>query len=64
MLAAALRRHVGHSALQHFQKGLLNAFPRHVTRDRGVFAFARNFVDFIDVDDPPLGLLYIHIGFL
>ena len=64
MFAATLRRHIGHGALEHFQKGLLNAFSRHVACDRGIFAFASDFVDFIDIDDPSLGLLHIHIGFL
>ena len=37
-----------------FQKRLLYAFTRHVARDRRIFAFARNFVDFVDKDDTAL----------
>src|SRR3712207_8699322 len=35
---------------------------RHVTRDRGVLALARDLVDLVDVDDPGLGLLDVVVG--
>ena len=64
VLAPALGRHVGHRALQHFQQGLLHTFAGHIPCDRGVLALAGDLVDFIDVDDPPLGLVHIHVGLL
>src|SRR6185312_2883002 len=57
MLAPALRRHVGHRAFEDLQERLLDAFARHVARDRGVFVLAADLVDFVDVDDALLALL-------
>ncbi len=57
MLASALRRHVGDRALENLQQRLLDAFTRHVARDRGVLVLAADLVDLVDVDDPLLALL-------
>ena len=64
MLSASLRRHVGHGAFEHFQQCLLHPFSGDVPGDGGVFALAGDLVDFIDVDDAPLGLFHILIRFL
>ena len=50
MLAAALRRHVGHRAFEHLQQGLLHAFARHVAGDRDVLAGLADLVDLVDVE--------------
>ena len=52
MLATSLGRNIGHRAFQDFQKCLLHPFTGDITGDGGIFIFSRNFVDFIDVDDP------------
>src|SRR5205823_5479706 len=57
MLASALRRDVGDRALQDLQQRLLDAFTRHVARDRGVLVLAADLVDFVDIDDPLLAFL-------
>ncbi|RML43223.1 hypothetical protein APX70_04614 [Pseudomonas syringae pv. maculicola] len=59
-----MRRNGSHGALDQFQQGLLHAFTGNVTSDRRVVGFARNLVDFIDVDNTHLGLLDIVITFL
>jgi len=64
MLAPALRRHRGDRAFDQLQKRLLHALARHVPRDRRVVGFARNLVDFIDVDDAGLRLFDIVVAFL
>ena len=61
VLTPPLGRHVGHGALQQFQQRLLHPLARHIAGDRGVLALAGDLVDLIDVDDPPLGLLHIHV---
>ncbi len=62
MLAATLRRHRGDRAFEDLQQRLLDAFARHVARDRRVVGLARDLVDLVDVDDPGLRLLDIEVG--
>src|SRR5215218_799088 len=62
VLAAALRRHRRHRALQDLQERLLHALAGDVTRDRRVVGLARNLVDLVDVDDPGLRLLDVEVG--
>ena len=62
MLAAALWRNAGGGTLHKLQQGLLNAFARHVTGDGWIFRLAADLVDFVDIDNPALGLLDIIIG--
>src|SRR5271156_5842521 len=64
MLAAALGRHRGHRAFDYLEQCLLDAFARHVARDRRVVALARNFVDLVDVDDAALASLDVVVGIL
>src|SRR5581483_3676017 len=62
MLSPALRRDIGNRAFQNFQQCLLNAFAGNVARDRGVFVFATDLIDFVDIDDAGLGPSYIALG--
>src|SRR5829696_3448597 len=62
VLAATLRRDRSDGALQDLQQRLLDAFTRHVARDRRVVGLARDLVDLVDVDDPGLGLLHVEVG--
>jgi hypothetical protein len=55
MLAASLGRHRCHRALDDLQQGLLNPFAADIPGNGDVFAFTADFVDFVDVDDAPLG---------
>src|SRR6266567_5632411 len=57
VLAPALRRHRGGSALEDLQQRLLDALAGDVAGDRRVLALARDLVDLVDVDDAGLGLL-------
>ncbi len=46
------RRHIGDRALDDLEQRLLHAFTADITRDAGVVApFARDLVDFINIDD-------------
>jgi hypothetical protein len=56
VLAAALRRHRGHRALEDLEQGLLHALARHVARDARVLRLARDLVDLVDVHDAALAL--------
>src|SRR5438477_3573131 len=62
VLASALRRHVRDGAFEDLQERLLDAFARHVARDRGVLVLAADLVDLVDVDDPLLALLDVAAG--
>ena len=64
MLPTTLWWDIGHRSFKDLQKGLLHAFPRHITGNRWIFRFTGNFVDFIDKDDPPFGAFDIVIRFL
>ena len=57
MFAPPLRRHRGHRPFDQLQQGLLHTLAGHVTSDGGIFGFAGDLVDFVDVDDAPLGLV-------
>ena len=62
VLAAALRRDRGDGPLHDLQKRLLDAFARHVARDRRVVGFAGDLVDLVDIDDPALRALDVIVG--
>ena len=62
VLAAALRRHVGHRALDDLEQRLLHALAGDVARDRRVVGLARDLVDLVDVDDAALGPLHVEVG--
>jgi hypothetical protein len=47
-----------------FQKGLLDALAGHIARDRDILRRAGDFVDFVNVDDAPLGALLVSVGVL
>ena len=55
-------RHRGDRPLEDLQQRLLDAFARHVARDRRVVRLARDLVDLVDVDDPGLRLLDVEVG--
>ena len=61
VLPAALRRHVGHGALQDFQQRLLHALAGHVPGDGGVLALAGDLVDLVHIDDAVLRQLHVEI---
>ena len=61
VLPAALRRHVGHGALQDLQQCLLHALAGHVPGDGGVLALAGDLVDLVHIDDAVLGQLHVEI---
>ena len=61
MLASSLRRNGSRRALKDFEKCLLYAFPRDITRDRGILCLAGNLVNLIDVDDAALCFLHVVI---
>ena len=64
VLAAALRRHIAHGALQNFQQRLLHAFSRNVAGDGNVFRFPRDLVNLVDVNDAHLGSFHVVISVL
>ena len=64
MLAATLRRHGGDGAFDQLQQSLLHPFTGDVPGDGGVVGLAGDLVDFVDVDDAPLGLLGISYNFV
>ena len=51
VFASALRRHGSNRAFNQFEQGLLHALTRYVTSNRQILALARDFVDFVNVDD-------------
>ena len=63
-MRAALGRYGGHRALQHLQKRLLHALAGNVPGNGDVFSLAGDLVDFVDVDDAPLGQVDVVIGVL
>src|ERR1019366_475977 len=62
VLAAALRRDVGHRALEDLQQCLLDPLTAHIASDRRVVALASDLVDLVDVDDAALSARDIEIG--
>src|SRR6266851_962116 len=62
VLAAALRRNVGHRALEDLEQGLLNTFAADIARDRRVVRLARDLVDLVDVDDSALRAADVEVG--
>ncbi len=64
MLAAALRRNVGHRAFEDLEQRLLHAFARNVARNGGVLVLAPDLIDLVDIDDALLAALDIPIGVL
>ena len=62
VLAAALRRHGRHSALEDLEEGLLDAFARHISCEGRVLAFAGDLVDLVDVDDAAFSFLDVVVG--
>ena len=62
MLAAALRGHARHGALDDLEERLLHAFARDVAGDGGVLGLAADLVDLVDIDDAALGPLDIVVG--
>ena len=61
VLPAALRGNGSDGALKYLEERLLNALARNVAGDGGVFGFACDLVDLVDVDDALLGALHVVI---
>ena len=57
MLAATLRRNVGHGAFENLQQSLLHAFAGNIARDGRIFVLLGNLIDFVDIDDALLRFL-------
>jgi len=51
MFAPTLRRNISYSTFENLQQGLLYALARNVSRDRWIFIFAANLVDFVNIDN-------------
>src|SRR5581483_9003233 len=62
MLASALRRNVGYSALKQLQKRLLHALAGNVAGNGGVLILAADLVDLVDVDDAALRTCHVTVG--
>ena len=62
VLAASLRRHIGHGSLEHLEKRLLHAFARDVAGNRDVLRGLADLVDLVDVDDAALRVLQVVVG--
>src|ERR1035437_8833534 len=54
VLAATLRRNVGHGAFENLEQGLLHSFAAHIPGNRRVLVLLSDLVDFVYVDDPLL----------
>ena len=61
MLASTLRWNRGLSALKNLQQRLLHTFTRNISGNRRIFAFARDLVNLVDVDDARLCTLRIKV---
>src|SRR6266481_2065094 len=64
VLPAALRRDARHRSFNNLQQGLLYPFTRNVPGNRWVVRFPRDFIDLVDVNDPPLRFFNVVIGSL
>src|ERR1700688_3026942 len=64
MLAATLRRNVGHRALENLEQSLLHAFAAHIAGDRRVLVLLSDLVDLVYIDDALLSLLHVAISSL
>ena len=64
MLAAALGGHIGHSALQDLQQGLLHALAGNIAGDGGIFALSGDLIHLVDVNDAALRLFDVVVGSL
>ena len=60
MFSTTLRWYAGCRSLNI--DGLLDAFTADILCNRSVVAFAVDFVDFIDIDNTLLGLVYIMVS--
>src|SRR5690606_10186729 len=61
MLAPALRRYRGNSALENLEQRLLHPLARHVPRDARVLGLPRDLVDFVYVDDAALAVGHVEV---
>src|SRR6516164_1925355 len=64
LLPSALRRDTRHRSFNNLQQGLLYTFTRNVPGNRWVVRFPRDFIDLVDIDDPPLCFFHVVIGSL
>ena len=62
MLTSALRWHINHGAFEQLQQSLLYSFARNIAGNGRVVAFAGDFVDFVNENNPFFGGFYIVIG--
>ena len=62
MLASALRRNGGCGPFHQLKQRLLHTFARNVAGDRRVFGLTADLIDFVDIDDPVLGLLDVIVA--
>ena len=62
VFAPALRRYGGDGAFDQFEQRLLYAFAGDVAGNGEILAFARDFVDFVDVDDAFFGTGYVVVA--
>ena len=64
MFATTLRRDRRSGAFDELQQGLLNTFAGYVTGNRWIIRFARNLINFVNVNDAIFGFFDIIIAFL
>ena len=64
VLASALGRNIGDSALKQLQKRLLHTFAGNIPRDGCILALASDLIDLININNTLFGTLNIKIGSL
>lgn len=64
VLASALGRNIGDSALKQLQKRLLHAFAGNIPRDGCILTLAGDLIDLININNTLFGTLNIKIGSL
>src|SRR6185312_799353 len=62
MFAPTLRWNVRDSALDDLEELLLHTFARDIAGNRRIIGFARDLINFVNVDDATLGARHVKIG--
>ncbi len=64
VFTTALRGDVGYGAFQKLQQGLLDTFAGNITGNTNILIGFTDFIDFIDINNTPLGSFNIKFGVL
>ena len=62
MLAAALRRYIGHGAFDDLEQSLLDSLAADISGDGRILRLSRDLIDLIHIDDAVLRPLDIPVG--